>query len=139
MRRRMNALLDLSALVIAAALSSAAPVRAAPDAAEGEGIGDVLPPAGTQLTPLPPACVPFGTELRDRLAAAAEGLKRAEAEREAAVRDGKDAESVGGIEARIEELRRQVAEAQRQMERGAVPSRPVTPRPYPRAVSSTAP
>jgi hypothetical protein len=96
-------------------------------------------PLGTQWTPVPPAPVPFGTELRERLAAARDRLQAAVAAREAAVQQGKTGDEIKALDAGIEELRRQVAAVESEMDLGDVPGQPVTPRPHSRAASSTIP
>jgi hypothetical protein len=98
-----------------------------------------LHPRDTQWTPIPPAPVPFGTALREHLDAVRDRLQAAVAKREAAVQHGKTGEEIKALDAGIEELRRQAAAVQSEMDLGGVPAQPVTPRPHSRAASSTNP
>lgn len=92
---------------------------------------------GTQWTPVPPAQVPFGTALRERLATARDKLQSAVDKKAAAVQQGKTGEEIKALDAGIEELRRQVAAVQSEMDLGEVPAQPVTPRPHSRSAPST--
>jgi hypothetical protein len=137
MKRHTDALRLCLVLLVSA--GARGPAFGQPDGGASRAGVETSHPRDTQWTPVPPAPVPFGTALRERLAAVRDRLQAAVAKREVAVQQGKTGEEIKALDAGIEELRRQAATVQSEMDLGDVPAQPVTPRPHSRAASSTIP
>lgn len=110
----------------------------------GQPQGDVsaaAPPhiPETQVTPAPPRIVPFGTAYLEYQEALRRQISAVLEERASAVREGKSAEVIRVIDARIDALQRRVSSLQGTMQRAGVPETPPTPPPHSRAVLSTNP